>query len=79
MTVNKPVHYTVVTKTYGPEDGDGELQCTTRPNGRFELAIFHNNEDITLYDLTRAELLHVGRLLQSIASPDEKREEDIRF
>ena len=69
-----PEHIDIISKAYGPEDGDGALQCTRRRDDRFELVIFHKNEDVTLFDLTRAELLHVGRRLQEIAYPSPSAE-----
>lgn len=67
-------HIDIIAKTYDPEDGDGALQCTRRQNGKFELVIFHKNDDVTLFDLTRAELLHIGRRLQEIAYPSPSAE-----
>lgn len=60
--------FQVIEKIYDPESGDGALECVKRAaDGKFELVIYRNADDLTLYGLTASELAAVGRRLQEIA------------
>lgn len=61
-------HVKIIDKLYDPETGDGALELTKRADGKFDLVIYRNNDDITLYGLTRKELIHVQHTLQGITS-----------
>ena len=42
-----------------------------RQDGKFDLVIYFNDDDLTVYGLTPSELADIGRKLQSIAADVE--------
>ena len=58
-------------RVYDPETGHGGFECVGRQDGRFDLVIYLNSDDLSVYGLTRNELADIGRRLQSIAADAE--------
>lgn len=58
----------LLTKVYDAETGDGALELTgSAQSGRYDLCIYHNSNDLSLYSLTDKELLDISQHLQDTA------------
>ena len=64
-------------KVYDVETGHGGFECVGRQDGKFDLVIYFNDDDLTVYGLTPSELADIGRKLQSIASDAETAKSNI--
>lgn len=55
-------------RVYAPETGHGGFECIGRQDGKFDLVIYHNDDDMTLWGLTARDLSDIGAKLREIAN-----------
>lgn len=61
-------HHRLLTKVYDAESGDGGLELAEREDGKFELTVYHNNEDLTVYSITPSELEAIAKKFMALAA-----------